>query len=86
MMPASVVRMIVVRGAALVALGDRRSASPRSSRWRGLLGSFLYGVGAGDPLAMASATIVLLVVGVLAAVIPGLRASRTDPAIVLREQ
>jgi ABC-type lipoprotein release transport system permease subunit len=28
----------------------------------------------------------LLVVGVLAATIPGLRASRTDPAIVLREQ
>jgi membrane protease YdiL (CAAX protease family) len=27
-----------------------------------------------------------LIVGVVAAVIPGIRASRTDPAIVLREQ
>jgi ABC-type antimicrobial peptide transport system permease subunit len=35
---------------------------------------------------MASATIVLLVVGVVAAAVPGIRASRTDPAIVLREQ
>ena len=51
-----------------------------------LLSSFLYGVGAGDPLAMMSATLILLVVGMLAAVIPGVRASRTDPAIVLREQ
>ena len=33
-----------------------------------------------------AATVVLFIVGVTAATIPGLRASRTDPAIVLREQ
>ncbi len=85
MMPSRVVRMIVRRGAALVSIGVVIGIAAFFALAR-LLGSFLYGVGAGDPLAMVSATVVLLVVGVLAALIPGLRASRTDPAIVLREQ
>ncbi|HUQ84011.1 MAG TPA: FtsX-like permease family protein, partial [Gemmatimonadaceae bacterium] len=85
MMPGRVVGMIVRRGAGLVALGIVIGIAAFFALAR-LLGSFLYGVGAGDPLAMVSATAVLLVVGVLAALIPGLRASRTDPAIVLREQ
>jgi ABC-type antimicrobial peptide transport system permease subunit len=77
--------MIVVRGTMLVGIGIVIGIAAFFALAR-LLGSLLYGVGAGDPLAMASATVVLLVVGVLAATIPGLRASRTDPAIVLREQ
>ena len=85
MMPSRVVGAIVRRGAALVALGVVIGIGAFFALAR-LLGSFLYGVGAGDPIAMVSATIVLLVVGMLAAVIPGIRASRTDPAIVLREQ
>jgi putative ABC transport system permease protein len=85
MMPAKVVRMIVVRGATLVAVGVAIGIAAFFGLAR-LLGSLLYGVGAGDPIAVVSATAVLFVVGILAAVIPGLRASRTDPAIVLREQ
>jgi predicted permease len=85
MMPGKVVRMIIARGTALVALGIVIGIAAFFALAR-LLGSLLYGVGAGDPFAMASATIVLLVVGVVAAAVPGLRASRTDPAIVLREQ
>jgi ABC-type antimicrobial peptide transport system permease subunit len=85
MMPSKVVRMIVMRGTALVGLGIVLGIAAFFALAR-LLGSLLYGVGASDPFAMASATAVLLVVGVLAAVIPGMRASRTDPAIVLREQ
>ena len=85
MRPARVVQMIVQRGAVLVALGVTIGIAAFFALAR-LLGSFLYGVGAGDPVAMVSATVVLLVVGMLAAVIPGIRASRTDPAIVLREQ
>jgi ABC-type antimicrobial peptide transport system permease subunit len=85
MMPAKVVRMIVMRGATLVAGGVAIGIAAFFALAR-LLGSLLYGVGAGDPVAMISATTVLLVVGIFAAVIPGLRASRTDPAIVLREQ
>ena len=85
MMPSTVVRMIVMRGTALVALGIVIGVAAFVALAR-LLSSLLYGVGAGDPLAMASASTVLLLVGVLAAVIPGVRASRTDPATVLREQ
>ena len=85
MAPSNVVRMIVRRGVVLVGLGVVIGIGAFFALAR-LLGSFLYGVGAGDPLAMASATAVLLVVGVLAALIPGVRASRTDPATVLREQ
>src|SRR6185295_830354 len=85
MMPARVVRMIVMRGTALVSLGLLIGIVAFFGLAR-FLGSLLYGVGASDPLAMLAATVVLLVVGVVAAAIPGLRASRTDPAIVLREQ
>ena len=85
MMPGKVVRMIVMRGTTLVGIGIVLGIAAFFALAR-LLGSLLYGVTAGDPLAMVSATVVLLVVGVLAAAIPGLRASRTDPAIVLREQ
>ncbi len=51
-----------------------------------LLSSLLYGVGAADPLSIAAASLSLLAVGVVAALIPATRASRTDPAIVLRDQ
>ena len=51
-----------------------------------LLSTFLYGVKATDPLSMAAAAIALLGAGVIAALIPALRAGRTDPALVLREQ
>jgi predicted permease len=85
MMPSKVIRLIVMRGTALVSLGIVIGIAVFFALAR-LLGSLLYGVGASDPIAMATATVVLLVVGVLAAAIPGLRASRTDPAIVLREQ
>ena len=51
-----------------------------------LLSSFLYGVTSTDPAAMLGASVVLLLVGTLAALIPAVRASRTDPALVLREQ
>jgi putative ABC transport system permease protein len=51
-----------------------------------LLASLLYNVSSADPYAMAAAATMLVIVGVLAAIIPAVRASRTDPALVLREQ
>jgi putative ABC transport system permease protein len=53
------------------------------SRW---LASFLFGVSAVDPLALAAASALLLIVGVGAAFVPARRAGKTDPALVLREQ
>jgi len=52
-------------------------------RW---LASLLYGVHAADPVALTAAALALLAVGVLAAFVPAYRASRVDPAMVLREQ
>ena len=51
-----------------------------------LLTTLIYGIGTTDPLAIGWSVVALLVVGVVAAFLPALRASRTDPAIVLREQ
>ncbi|MFI5233418.1 MAG: ADOP family duplicated permease [Gemmatimonadales bacterium] len=50
------------------------------------LGALVYGVGRTDPVALGAATVGLLAVGVIATLVPALRASGTDPAVVLREQ
>jgi ABC-type antimicrobial peptide transport system permease subunit len=46
----------------------------------------LYGIGPADPLALTVALVVLLGCGVLAALIPALRASRVAPVLALREE
>ncbi|HEX2187295.1 MAG TPA: ADOP family duplicated permease [Longimicrobiaceae bacterium] len=82
--PRRVVAQVVRGGGALVASGIVLGAAAflATARW---LASFLYGVGAADPLAMAAAAGVLLLAGLVAAFVPAWRASRTDPAKVLRE-
>jgi putative ABC transport system permease protein len=81
--PTRVIRQVLTRGAALVALGCTIGIAAALSGAR-LLTSMLYGVVASDPLSMAGAVGVLLIVGVLAAFVPARRASLTDPAAVLR--
>jgi len=83
--PARVLRQVVGRGAALVGAGVvvGALASMILGRW---LASLLYGVHAADPVALTAAALALLAVGVLAAFVPAYRASRVDPAMVLREQ
>jgi ABC-type antimicrobial peptide transport system permease subunit len=83
--PSRVIGGVVRRGATLVVAGIGIGLVAFVMLAR-LLSSLIYGVGATDPLAIAAATVALLVVGVLAALLPAARASRTDPAIVLREQ
>jgi predicted permease len=80
-----VVTNIVGQGVALIALGIIVGVIGTIALAR-LLTSFLYGVGALDPLAFATASGLLLLLGVVAAFIPAYRASRVDPALVLREQ
>jgi putative ABC transport system permease protein len=68
---------LVMTGAAvgiIVALGVTRS-----------LASLLHGVSATDPVTLGAAVLVLAAAGTLAAYVPARRASRTDPADVLRE-
>jgi predicted permease len=82
--PLMVIRQVVGRGLVLVAIGAAvgLAAALGVSRW---LASLLYEVRPTDPLAMAGAVAVLLAVGILAAFVPARRASRMDPAVVLRQ-
>ena len=48
--------------------------------------SSLVGVSPGDPMTMAGATLVILVVGSAAGFLPARRASRIDPAAALRQE
>jgi putative ABC transport system permease protein len=51
-----------------------------------LLASFLYGVGAADPLTYAAVAAGLFVIALLAAYLPGRRATRVDPLVALRSE
>ena len=61
--PSRVVWQVVGRGAALVALGSAIGVAAALALTR-VLSSLLYGVEATDPLALAGAVLVLLVVGI----------------------
>jgi putative ABC transport system permease protein len=50
-----------------------------------LIAGVLYGVSARDPIAVASAVVVLLATATVAVIVPARRAARVDPAVVLRE-
>jgi ABC-type antimicrobial peptide transport system permease subunit len=82
---AGVIRQVVGRGGVLVAIGSVIGIASALLLAR-LLASFLYGVGAADPLAMGTAVLALAAVGLAAAYIPARRASRTDPVMVLRQE
>jgi ABC-type antimicrobial peptide transport system permease subunit len=82
--PAKVIGHVVGRGVALVGGGVALGIVGALLLAR-LLGSLLYGVGAADPIAYGSAGLTLIAIGVVAAWLPARRASRVDPAVVLRE-
>jgi putative ABC transport system permease protein len=83
--PSQVIAFVVGRCGMLVAAGSVLGVLGALMLARALT-SFLYGVRATDPPAIAGAVIALLGVGLGAAFVPALRASRSDPAEVLREQ
>jgi ABC-type antimicrobial peptide transport system permease subunit len=82
---ALVVGQIVGRGAALLGAGLALGLVSFLALAR-LMASFLYGVGPADPLALAAAAGVLVGAGLVAAAVPARRASRVDPAVILRDQ
>jgi len=81
--PGSVVRMVVAEslGLALIGLVVGFAASLAGGR---LIASHLYGIEPTDPLTLAGAVAVMLSVSVLATVVPSIRGSRFEPAVVLR--
>ena len=83
--PSRVVRHVVGVSTSLVGVGVVVGLIGAVTLSR-LLASLLYNISSSDPYALSIAALMLVVVGVLAALIPALRASRTDPALVLREQ
>ena len=83
--PGRVIAQVVRQGGMLVAIGIGVGILAALATTR-LLGSFLHGVGAADPMALAAAALALLLVGGIAAGIPAYRASRVNLASVLRDQ
>jgi predicted permease len=82
---AHVVRMIVRQSTAVVAVGVAIGiAGSLAVGW--YIRSLLYGVTASDPISLAIASTLLLLVAGAAAALPAWRAQRIDPAIVLRDE
>jgi ABC-type antimicrobial peptide transport system permease subunit len=81
---ANVSALILKQGLALVSEGIVIGFAAAVAVGR-LLSRFLYGVGSSDPLSVAVAAAVLLLVGLLATYLPARWASRVDPLVALRE-
>ena len=82
--PSRVRRLVLRRVAVLVALGVAVGAgvSLWASRY---VSTLLFGLEPRDPVTILGAVIVLAAIGAIAGWVPALRASRLDPARVLRE-
>jgi putative ABC transport system permease protein len=84
--PAGAVRLILLRVGALVGTGI--AAGTLLALWAAKFmagSSLIYGLPARDPATLAGAAVVLGAIGAAAGYIPARRASRIDPARVLRE-
>jgi ABC-type antimicrobial peptide transport system permease subunit len=82
--PADLVRDVVLAGMVPVVAGV---VAGGVVAWlaSSVLAGFLFEVEPTDPVSLASASVVLLATGVAAALVPALRAARTDPAKALRD-
>lgn len=81
--PRDISAMVLLQGARLAGLGVAIGLVAAFGVSR-LIASFLFGVGAADPLTFAVVTILLMVVALLACYMPARRAARVDPMIALR--
>ena len=83
--PESVLRMVIGRGLLLAISGIAAgltltlAAAPR-------IAPLLYRVSPADPVSIAGAALFLIVVAVVAAMVPALRATRVDPILALRQE
>jgi predicted permease len=79
----SVVSLVLGRGARLVGLGIVLGGLGIAGGMR-LMKGLLYEVGTSDPLAIGGSVLLLATVGVIACLLPAVRAARVDPAVTLR--
>jgi macrolide transport system ATP-binding/permease protein len=80
----NLLRLVLSRGLVLTGAGVLLGAAA-ALRLTRLLGNLLYSVSPRDPLAFASALVVMTVAALAACFLPAWRAARTDPARVLRD-
>jgi len=80
-----VLRMVLRRGS-LLALTGVASGLAISLAAAPQIAPLLYRVSLADPVSILGAAVFLVVVGVLASLIPALRATRIDPIIALRQE
>jgi len=83
--PATLSRMFVLQGLALVAVGLGIGLAAAFALTR-LMASLLFGVGALDMLTYAAALSVLVAAAALASYVPARRAARVDPVETLRSE
>ena len=82
--PGDIIRLVLGRAALLV--GGGIVVGTGLSLWAStLVGSLLYGLHPRDPETLVGAAVLLAAVGALSGWIPAWRASRIDPASVLRD-
>jgi len=82
--PGGVLRLVLARVALLVGIGAVLGSA--LSIWAArFVTTLLYGLQPRDPLTLVAATLVLMMVGGVAGLIPARRAARLDPASVLRQ-
>jgi predicted permease len=81
----AIVRMVLARGVRLLLAGTALGLAGSFAAGRWLAGE-VWRVAAFDPVAFASVSVLLLLVGLQACYWPARRAARTDPLIALRQQ
>jgi putative ABC transport system permease protein len=80
----SIMRLVIRRSLTLVAMGLATGAII-SSWLMGLLQPLLYGLGPHDPVTIGGSALTLGLIGLISGWLPARRATRADPASVLRE-
>ena len=82
---ASVQRLVVARGLALVAIGLAIGLAGAVALTR-FMSTLLYGVTPTDPVTFGRVALLLLAAAMLASYLPARRATRVDPIIALRAE
>jgi ABC-type antimicrobial peptide transport system permease subunit len=82
---ADVLRMVVTEGMTPTLIGMAIGLAGALALGR-VLATLIYGIQATDPLTIASVSILLLVVALVASIIPAYRATRIEPIKALREE
>ena len=82
--PSSIRRSVIRTGLGLVAVG-LAAGVPLALGVSSLIRRFLYGLDPVDPVIISAIVCVISAIGIAASYLPALRATRVDPATVLRQ-